>query len=278
MPVELKAYDFQVKDVDVKKRTLCGYAATWDLDNVGDQIRGPGAFAQTIAERGPRPDGAGKMRSKIKLLRNHRILIGTPQIMREDGVGLYTESLVDDTAEGNDTLKQIESGSLDTMSFAFDVVNFEYDSKRHVRYLDELKVYEISAVDIPANDAAKILETKGVPRSLARLLTAMTPEKFMALQEELKAGRAISAANLGKITACFEVLQQATETLGALIAAGAPPAQEEPPPAEDDAGGSGEGEKGRTPGADRSQQGTQADTIGALLCKRLEGFQIRVPA
>lgn len=142
--------------MNVEGRVVKGYAATWDVDSIGDQIV-RGAFADTIAERGPRLVN-GETRSKIKVFYNHSLCIGRPLLMREDEKGLYVEFYVDETDLGNMVLAMIESGTLDVMSFAFDVV--EAKPVNGLRRLLKLKVYELGPVDIACNEEASIIGIK----------------------------------------------------------------------------------------------------------------------
>jgi HK97 family phage prohead protease len=147
--------------VSIEGRILRGYAATWDRDVIGDRIV-KGAFASSIARRGPRLVN-GEVRSEIKLYYNHCAIIGHPVKMVEDDRGLYIEALIAETSLGDDVLALIESGSLDAMSFAYDVVEYDRDKLTGDRLLQELELYEIGPVDFPCNPKARILGLKSRP-------------------------------------------------------------------------------------------------------------------
>ncbi len=138
-----------------------GYAATWDRDKVGDRIV-KGAFASSITRRGPRLVN-GEIRSEIKLYYNHCSIIGHPLKMVEDDRGLYVEAFIAETSLGDDVLALIESGALDAMSFAYDVVEYDRDRATGERLLQELELYEIGPVDFPCNPKAAILGLKSLP-------------------------------------------------------------------------------------------------------------------
>lgn len=126
-----------VKDVDGKKGIITGYFAHFNsLDSDGDIIV-PGAFAKTIAERGP--DSA---QPRIKHLRNHLPYepIGVLKTLKEDQTGLYYESQPGTHFIGQDTVKMIESGVITEHSFGFDTIRKE--EKSGVRYLKELLQWE----------------------------------------------------------------------------------------------------------------------------------------
>lgn len=143
----------------MSERVLRAYWATWDPDQVGDRIA-RGAFAEDIKSRGPRLVD-GKPRSEIKLGYNHETVIGLPLKMVEDERGLYVEARVDDTTVGADVLKMIESGTLDSCSFSYDVLDSEGAPPNRV--LKRLRVYEGGPVDWPCNKRAAVLGLKSDP-------------------------------------------------------------------------------------------------------------------
>lgn len=163
--MELKTFaTFELK-VNSTKREVTGYASIFNnVDSYGDVVL-PGAYTKTIRERGPekgRKVVGGKPRCKIKVLRNHTDLIGIPMEIREDGPGLWTKSWIAPTDLGNETLTLIEAGVLQEMSIGYDAVVFDFNPESSVRNLRELKLYEYSYVDIPANEEAVITEVKRI--------------------------------------------------------------------------------------------------------------------
>ena len=206
--METKSVSFQTKDVDVKSRTVVGYASTWDADLGGDRMI-PGCFKKTAEERGPKLGPDGKIHSRIKIGYNHWEVIGLPLKMTEDEVGLYTEYRVDDTQSGVDVLKRIESGTIDSMSFSYDVIQKDYNPETGERLLKEVKVYEFGPVDYPMNEMAMILGMK----SLQGQLKQLDPE-FLHSLRELKVGRVLSSANLAKVQAAVEALTALLEAAG----------------------------------------------------------------
>jgi hypothetical protein len=130
-----------IKDIDGRKGIITGYFAHFDsLDSDGDIIV-KGAFAKTIAERGPQ-----SARPRIKHLRNHNITepIGVLTLLKEDNTGLYYESQPGTHFIGQDTIKMIESGIITEHSFGYDVVKKE--QKSNARYLTELVKWEGSSL------------------------------------------------------------------------------------------------------------------------------------
>jgi HK97 family phage prohead protease len=189
-PQEIKA--------DITANTLCAYAAHFNNRDSGGDIIMPGAFAKTLQENA----------SRVKVLLQHDFYspIGKPLVMREDNTGLYTESKIVPTALGKDTLLLISEGVIDEMSIGYDTIIDSYDREADVKHLLELRLWEYSPVTWAMNDLARIVGLKDAA-SINPLMV-----KVAAFQEEIKAGRVLSARNI-------ELLQSAYSAIGELLAA-----------------------------------------------------------
>lgn len=147
--MEYKAIQFKDADVNMDKRIIRGYASTYDMDQGGDIIH-QGAFTKTLKER----------MGRIKVLRNHKELIGKPVSAMEDGHGLVTESYIAKTALGDETLMLAREGVLDSMSIGYVVPQGKSNYEGDVRNITEVKLFEWSMVDFPMNEAATITDVK----------------------------------------------------------------------------------------------------------------------
>ena len=189
----IKSFPFEAK-VDLDKNEFEGYASTFgNRDLVGDIVE-RGAFAKTIQERFPK--------GMVKVLWQHYDPMGMPKHMEEDSKGLYVVAKVSKTRENQDRLQLMKDGVVDRLSIGYDVVKREVDDSakdRTVR-LKELKLYEFSPVTFPANEEAVITGVKG--RELEELL-----KRIPQLEQYLKAGRVLSAANRQKVEAAIKALQ-----------------------------------------------------------------------
>lgn len=84
-------------------------------------------------------------------LKNGTLNIGT------DEHGLYTEADLSSTTQSRELFEAIDSGLVDQMSFAFTVTEDAYDRETHTRTILRIgKVYDVSAVSIPANPGTDI--------------------------------------------------------------------------------------------------------------------------
>lgn len=82
----------------------------------------------------------------------------TLQLNIAPGDGLYMEADLSGTAEGRNLHEEIQGGYIDRMSFSFARnFDFEYDVDTHTRTITKIKkLYDVSAVDIPAYEETSI--------------------------------------------------------------------------------------------------------------------------
>lgn len=77
--------------------------------------------------------------------------------LKVDDKGLLIKARLDGTEEGRKLYEEIKGGYIDRMSFAFSVQESSYDSDNHIRTIRKVKkLYDVSAVDIPAYDTTSI--------------------------------------------------------------------------------------------------------------------------
>lgn len=157
---------FDVKYKDEGTGSIEGYASTWirKADSYGDVVA-KGAFAKTLRERWHGGKG-------IPFLWSHQTdnldsFIGTAEA-NEDEKGLHFVAVFDDTETAQKVRQLYKDGRLRKFSFAYDVrksgmVTLEDNTKANE--LQELDLYEISAVTVPANDDAGIVDVKSGRRN-----------------------------------------------------------------------------------------------------------------
>lgn len=172
----VKSIPFQVAEVKtvLKKREWEGYASTFgNMDSYGDIIE-PGAFKKTITERGPHGNGA------IKALWEHWEPFGRIIDLSEDSHGLWMKGRATDTAENQDRLKYMDDGVVDSMSIGFSIPDGKswWEDDMWTRHIDEVKLYEISAVMFPANELAVVSNVRK-SAELHRLLKTVSADDLM---------------------------------------------------------------------------------------------------
>ena len=146
--------------------TVAGYIARFNqpteiqdfLGRYIEQIK-PGAFARSIAERGP---------AKVRMQFNHghdpafgQLPIGVWTSLREDRKGLFGEGRILDTWHTIPIRAAIESGALDGMSFRFKVISAvdrkaQTPSELDHRTLTEVALFEAGVVVNPAYEGTSI--------------------------------------------------------------------------------------------------------------------------
>lgn len=182
------------------------YASTFDRepDSYGDVVA-KGAFAKSLKEW----EESGNV---IPILYGHNMddpdyNIGAVVHAEEDEHGLKVTGQLDlDTQKGAKVYKLIKGRRLSQLSFAFDVldegkVTLEDGSKANE--LREIKLYEISLVQIGANQNTEVLAVK----------TAVD-----VLAQSVKSGRALSAKNEEILRTASASMKDATAAIDDLLA------------------------------------------------------------
>lgn len=200
---EYKAFKFAIESADDESGEFSGYAAVFGNEDDGHDIIQKGAFTKTIVDDFDR----------IKILSQHEsydLPIGKPLELREDEKGLYIKGKISNTQKGRDILTLMRDGVLNELSIGYDAVGVEFDGKTGVRYLKEIKLWEVSIVTWAMNDQAKIDDVKSLAEELSL---------------EAKAGK-LTQARLNALKPFIAVVRELVDILGPFL--------EPPPPAPED--------------------------------------------
>src|SRR5262249_6008409 len=104
-------------------------------------------FTKTLAASKSRP-----------LYYNHRISIGTVQLT-DTPAGLGAKGKLSlDLQDGKDAYTRLRDGIIKSMSIGYQAI--QQDLKDGIRYVTEIKLYEVSLVEMPANPEAVITAVK----------------------------------------------------------------------------------------------------------------------
>ena len=162
--MQIKTCDVQYKDEG--SGMIEGYASTWirQPDSYGDVVK-QGAFKRTLEERWN--GGKGIPFLWAHQIDNLKSFIGTAEA-DEDDRGLHFVATFDDSEEAQRVRQLYKDGRLRKFSFAFEVrdagpVTLEGGVKVHE--LRDVELYEISAVTVPANDDAGVVDVKAGRRN-----------------------------------------------------------------------------------------------------------------
>jgi HK97 family phage prohead protease len=133
-----------------------GYASLFgEIDQARDMMM-PGAFTQTLRQRGLR---------RIPMLFQHDPSepVGIWLELREDFRGLWARGkLIPDVARGRELLALLRSGAIDGLSIGYRTVRGRIDPKTRIRRLYQVDLWEISIVTFPLLVGARIDAVKAI--------------------------------------------------------------------------------------------------------------------
>jgi HK97 family phage prohead protease len=165
--------------------TIEGYASLFgEVDQARDMVM-PGAFTQTLKQRGLR---------KIPMLFQHDPSepIGVWLELKEDFRGLKARGrLIPDVSRARELLSLLKAGAIDGLSIGYRTVRGQIDPKTRVRRLYQADLWEISIVTFPLLNGARISAVKQAAPKMSRLREAAEAEwRAMLNGEDLSAPRA----------------------------------------------------------------------------------------
>ncbi len=131
-----------------------GYASIFGKVDLGHDVVLPGAFRESLAQRGPQG---------VKLLFQHdpNQPIGIWIELQEDARGLFARGrLMPEVARAREVLSLMRAGALDGLSIGFRTVVGRRDAKTGVRRLQKIDLWEISIVTFPMLPEARVSAVK----------------------------------------------------------------------------------------------------------------------
>lgn len=214
------------KEAGLQEGQMIAYASIFDnVDSYGDVVV-KGAFDATLKDWAERGKSKGQ---SIPFLYGHNMSdpnmnIGTVLEAVEDAKGLRIKVQFDEDDMAQKVYRLVKAGRLNELSFAFDVVKSAWiedeDRPKALRELQEVKLYECSAVPIGANSETEVLAIKAAEAGL------------MAAAEGLKAGRSLSKKNEQSLREALDGLIVAKDALESVLPKAAEP--DEDPDDEDE--------------------------------------------
>jgi HK97 family phage prohead protease len=138
-------------DADENAGIIKGYASIFGNKDSDNDIIIKGAYKKTLSENGER----------VKYLYQHDMAlpIGKMQELYEDEKGLMFVAKIAQTQLGKDVIELMKAGIITENSVG--ILPLKGKEQSGYREITEVKLYEISAVTLAANDQAKILDVKG---------------------------------------------------------------------------------------------------------------------
>jgi len=161
-----------------------GYASLFgEVDQARDMVM-PGAFAQTLKQRGLR---------KIPMLFQHDPSepVGVWLEIAEDWRGLRARGrLIPDVMRAKELLALIKAGAVDGLSIGYRTVRGQIDPKSRVRKLYQVDLWEISIVTFPLLNGARVSAVKQTPKLSPQRATAEAEWRAMLRGEDIGMPRA----------------------------------------------------------------------------------------
>lgn len=157
LPSERPTIDFSLsgslKELDEEAGTFLGLASVYGNTDLMQDIVDRGAFDKTIREN-----------PEVVILWQHdpRVPIGKGRVEDSPEGLLLHGRLTLESPKAREALALMKDGVMGGLSIGYDVLDSEYDRDEDVRHLKELRLWEVSVVTFPANQAAKILRVKKV--------------------------------------------------------------------------------------------------------------------
>ncbi len=201
LPIDPKELKFSVNTDGTT--TIKGYASVFNgIDSFGDTIE-PGAYSKTLEER-ERP---------ILMRWNHfGPIIGKWVELREDEKGLYVEGeLTPSHSVASDAAASLKHGAVDGLSIGF--VIRDADESGPLRKLKEIELIEISVVEEPADNMARIASVKSALQeceslndveSLIRAQFKLSQTEATAIVSSVKRVLHCDSDDAKEISAAFE--------------------------------------------------------------------------
>ena len=109
-------------------------------------------------------------------------------IVRIDDKGLFIAADLGQTARGKEVYEMISKGMIDKMSWSFIPEGMHFDSKtRTVTYSGIKKIFDVSAVSIPANDTTDIHVKSFVDGEITKAMQELHRREAEILRLKIKA-------------------------------------------------------------------------------------------
>ena len=186
---EIKSFkcNLEFKSNGEDENVFEGYASIFgNVDSYGDVVM-PGAFKRTLQNR------KSSKNPSFPVLWQHSSYepFGYTMSIEEDAHGLKVKGkLIAESGEAKQRLALVKAGVVSGMSFGYGVVDCERtdnedgfpDMKGCRRKLKELKLYEVTLTNMPANEEAGVLNVKSAEDIMNLVTRLSTVVESMALK------------------------------------------------------------------------------------------------
>lgn len=151
--MEFKECRFEIKQLN-EDGTFEGLAAFFGNVDQKDDVLHAGAFRKTILER----------KGKFPVMRSHQVPVGIA-VVDEVSEGLLSKGAINlEKQSGRDAYSDMkfyrDHGMQMGMSIGFMSIPERTEWKGEIRHLHEVKLYEVTLTEFPANEKARVLDVK----------------------------------------------------------------------------------------------------------------------
>ena len=157
MKMVYKNIPIEVSDIDETEGIIKGYGSIFGNEDSDGDVIVKGAYKKTLKENG----------SRVRYCWQHDIKnpIAKFTEIGEDETGLpFVAKFSMNSATSRDKFFLIKDGVVDENSVGIQIINSKLDKEQGVSFLNEVKLFEISAVTLAANDLARTYEAKGMTK------------------------------------------------------------------------------------------------------------------
>lgn len=154
-------FGFEVKEVTAAGN-FTGYGSVYGIEDLGGDIVAPGAFAESLATLTSKK----RMPSMLFGHKAGELPVGAYQKVTEDSAGLWLDgNLAIDTQRGGDLHKLMSMkpvSAISGLSIGYASRDDSYDRVTGIRTIKKADLYEISLVNFPMNDSARVQSVKSI--------------------------------------------------------------------------------------------------------------------
>lgn len=158
-------FPFEIKSLTTDG-AFAGYASVFNVVDSQRDVMLSGAFKKTLKER----------TQPVQLLWQHQweSPIGIIESLFEDSRGLYIKGkLLMEVMQAREAHALLKAGVIRGLSIGYSVKRAERDPQTGVRRLEEVELWEVSVVTLPANESAHVTVVKAMDPDMDALLAAM---------------------------------------------------------------------------------------------------------
>jgi len=167
--IKTQEYKFSIKALD-ESGTFEGMAAVYGNLDLGYDIIMPGAFTKTLKDHN----------GVVPILYQHNsaMPIGKGALTdTREGLEIRGE-LVMGVTKARESYALMKQDVLKGLSIGYETVIAEYDRDKDIRYLKELRLWEVSLVTFPMNPEAQVTAVKDMP--VGELIDAVKNKRLTA--------------------------------------------------------------------------------------------------